>query len=377
MKKHILIVDNNFLNLKLLEKFLEGLYKITLMNSGIEAIKFLINNKVDLILVDINMPNMNGYETVKKIKGNVNLKDIPVIFLTSKVNYEIEVKIIELGAVDFIRKPFVKQMLINKVKLYLELESCRQNLDEKINEKIEIIKRLQDVIIISLAELVECRDENTGGHVKRTAKYVKILTEALLEEKVYEDILTKEYAYDLIKSAPLHDIGKIGINDATLFKNGSLDDEEFEFMKQHTTLGALALQKMIEESNGESFLYIAKDMAKYHHEKWDGTGYPIGLKGEEIPLCARIMAIGDVYDALTTKRPYKKAFSHEKSIKIILEGKGSSFDPKIIEVFEKINYKSQGIILISVPFECSIILFIIDPLKNVVNLFLLLCPKTI
>ena len=339
MKKHILIVDNNFLNLKLLEKFLEGLYKITLMNSGIEAIKFLINNKVDLILVDINMPNMNGYETVKKIKGNVNLKDIPVIFLTSKVNYEIEVKIIELGAVDFIRKPFVKQMLINKVKLYLELESCRQNLDEKINEKIEIIKRLQDVIIISLAELVECRDENTGGHVKRTAKYVKILTEALLEEKVYEDILTKEYAYDLIKSAPLHDIGKIGINDATVFKNGSLDDEEFEFMKQHTTLGALALQKMIEESNGESFLYIAKDMAKYHHEKWDGTGYPIGLKGEEIPLCARIMAIGDVYDALTTKRPYKKAFSHEKSIKIILEGKGSSFDPKIIEVFEKINYK--------------------------------------
>ncbi|WP_288480907.1 HD domain-containing phosphohydrolase [uncultured Clostridium sp.] len=332
MKKHILIVDNNILNLKLLENFLEGLYKITLMNSGIEAIKFLINNKVDLILVDINMPNMNGYETVKKIKGNVNLKDIPVIFLTSKVNYEIEAKIIELGAVDFIRKPFVKQMLINKIKIYLEVESCRKNLDEKIN-------RLQDVIIISLAELVECRDENTGGHVKRTAKYVKILTEALLEEKVYENILTKEYAYDLIKSAPLHDIGKIGISDATLLKNGSLDDEEFEFMKQHTTLGALALQKMIDESNGESFLYLAKDMAKYHHEKWDGTGYPDRLKGEEIPLCARIMAIGDVYDALTTKRPYKKAFSHDESIKIILKGKGSSFDPKIIKVFEKISYK--------------------------------------
>lgn len=339
MRKHILIVDNNLLNLKLAENILKDFYKVTSITSGYDAIKFLNNNKVDLILLDINMPYMNGYETIEKIKKNSELKNIPVILLTPQLNSEVEIKGIKLGAVCFIIKPFVPQMILNKAKFFLEIEKYRHELEDKVNEKIKIIKSLQDVIIISLAELVECRDENTGGHVKRTAKYVKILTEALIEEKIYEDVLTPEYSYDLIKSAPLHDIGKIGIDDATLFKTSSLDKEEFEFMKEHSNLGALALQKMIDESNGESFLYIAKDMAKHHHEKWDGTGYPDGLKGEEIPLCARIMAIGDIYDALTTKRPYKEAFSHEKSVEIILEGTGSSFDPKIIEVFEKISYK--------------------------------------
>lgn len=195
--------------------------------------------------------------------------------------------------------------------------------------------------MLSLAELVECRDENTGGHVKRTAEYVKLLCEEILEEGLYRDILTPEYVKDIVRSAPLHDIGKIGINDATLLKAGSLDEDEFEYMKKHAELGGRTLQNMIDETNGESFLYTAKEMANYHHEKWDGTGYPEGLKGEDIPISARIMAIADVYDALTTKRPYKQPLSHDTAVKIILDGKGKIFDPSIIDVFERIHYKFQ------------------------------------
>lgn len=230
--------------------------------------------------------------------------------------------------------------MLSRIKIHLEVKSYREELEEKVLEKTEIIERLQDVMILSLGELVECRDENTGGHVKRTAKYVEVLTNELMERGIF-DILTSEYARDLIRSAPLHDVGKIGINDATLLKASSLDEDEFEYMKEHTNLGANTLQKMIDGTNGESFLYVAKDIAQYHHEKWDGTGYPMGLVGEEIPLCARIMAICDVYDALTTKRPYKDPFTHEKAINIIVNGKGTSFDPKIVEILENIDYKFE------------------------------------
>lgn len=225
--------------------------------------------------------------------------------------------------------------------MHLELSEYRTQLEEKIYEKTQMIENLQDVMMLSLAELVECRDENTGGHVKRTAEYVRILANELVEAGVYSDILTPEYVKDIIKSAPLHDIGKIGINDATLLKMGSLDEDEFEYMKKHVELGAISLQKMINETDKESFLYTARDMAHYHHEKWDGTGYPSGLKGEEIPISARIMAIADVYDALTTKRPYKEPFSHEDTVNIIIEGREKGFDPNIIDVFKEISYKFE------------------------------------
>lgn len=339
MKKHVLVIDDNITNLKIAEKTLKDFYKVTLLVSAAQTFKFLEKNKPDLILLDINMPNIDGYETIKKIKENTDLVNIPVIFLTAQIDDESEVKGIELGAVDFIRKPFVPQSMLSRIKLHLEVKGYKEELEGMVREKTEMIEHLQDVMILSLAELVECRDENTGGHVKRTAKYVEILTEALIEENTYEEILTPEYANDLIRSAPLHDIGKIGINDATLLKAGSLDQDEFEFMKQHTTLGVKALQKMIDETNSESFLYIAKDMAHYHHEKWNGRGYPAGLVGEEIPVCARIMAIGDVYDALTTKRPYKEPFTHEEAIEVIISGKGTSFDPKIVDVFERVHNK--------------------------------------
>lgn len=341
MKRHILIVEDNITNLKAAEKILKPYYRVTLLISGAQTLKFLKRDKPDLILLGIDMINMDGYETINAIRQYSEFKEIPIIITSDIINAQVEMNFIESGAVDFLRKPFVTGLMINRIKLHLDSMNYKEELELKVAEKTEIIERLQDVMILSLAELVECRDENTGGHVKRTATYVEILTVGMMERGVYIDILTEEYAQDMIRSAPLHDVGKIGINDATLLKNGSLDQDEFEYMKEHTTLGAKALQKMIDETSDESFLYIAKDIAYYHHEKWDGKGYPKGLKGEEIPLCARIMAIGDVYDALTTARSYKKAFSHEEAVEIILFGKGTNFDPIIVDVFESIHSKFE------------------------------------
>ena len=341
MRKHILVVDSNIEDLIIINNTLKKLYEVTLLDVEEKLLEVLQYNKIDLILIDLNISKGNNYETIKKIKEDKNINSIPIIFLSGEMDNKNEVKGMELGAVDFIRKPLVAKILLNRISVHLEVKSYREELEEKVEEKTRMIENLQDVIILSLAELVECRDIHTGGHVKRTAKYVEILTKGILERKVYNDILTPLYVHNMIRSAPLHDVGKIGINDATLLKAGSLDEDEFEFMKQHTSVGAKALQKIIDETNGENFLYIAKDMAHYHHEKWDGTGYPQGLKGEEIPLCARIMAIGDVYDALTTSRPYKKPFTHEKAVKLILLGKGTNFDPKLIEVFEEISYKFE------------------------------------
>ena len=339
--KHVLVIDNNVTNLKFAEKILKPYYKVSLLISGAQTLKFISKDKPDLILLDINMPDMDGYETLTKIRENPKFKNIPVMFLTTLSHSESELRGIELGAVDVIIKPFTPQIMLNRVKMHLEFSEYKNDLENKVNEKTEMIEYLQDVMMLSFAELVEFRDENTGGHVKRTAEYVKILTEEIVESGLYNDILTPEYISDIVRSAPLHDVGKIGINDATLLKVGALDDEEFEYMKNHTELGGQTLQKMINETSGESFLHIAKDMAHYHHERWDGSGYPCGLKGEEIPISARIMAVADVYDALTTKRPYKEAFEHEVALKIIIDGKGKSFDPKIIDIFEEIHYKFQ------------------------------------
>lgn len=339
--KHIVIVEDDVSNLKFLEKILKPYYKLNLLISGAQALRFLEKNIPDLILLDINMPDMDGYETLSRIKKDNKLDNIPVILISELDNINDDFRGFELGAVDIVSK-HIPQLIINRVKLHLEITEYKNDLEEKVREKTELVEHLQDVMMLAIAELVECRDENTGGHIKRTANYMKILLDEIVKSGLYSDILTSDYVRDIIRSAPLHDVGKIGINDATLLKAGRLDDAEFEYMKNHAELGGQTIQRMINETNVESFLYIAKDMAHYHHEKWDGSGYPRGLKGGEIPISARIMAIVDVYDALTTKRPYKEALSHEKALEIILEGKGKSFDPKIIEIFEKIHHKFKS-----------------------------------
>lgn len=341
--EHILIVDDNITNLKLAEQVLRPSYKVTLLTSAIQTMKFLMRNTPDLILLDIKMPGMNGFETLSTIKSIPRLRKIPVIFLTALNDQKNEIKCLKLGAVDFIAKPFVPELMLSRIKLHLELSSYRKNLEGLVNEKTRTIENLQDTMVIGLAELVECRDGETGGHIKRTAKYLEILVKSMEEQRLYSDILTSDYVHNMIRSAPLHDIGKIGISDNVLLKQGSFDEAEREYMQQHTILGGRALQKVINSTDGESFLYVAKDMALCHHEKWDGTGYPYGLYKEQIPLCARIMAIADVYDALTSKRPYKKPFTHEKAVQIILEGKGTQFDPDIVDIFKTIAYKFDKI----------------------------------
>ncbi|MDF2614568.1 MAG: rpfG3 [Clostridia bacterium] len=343
MPKHILVVDDNVVNLKLAEQTLKPLYKVTLLISGTQALKFLSKTKPNLILLDINMPEMDGYEIFKKIKENPETSKIPIIFLTAQTDSESELHGLYLGAVDFIAKPFISEIMLSRIKMHLELEEYHQSLEALVEEKTQMIEKLQDVIVISLAELVECRDGETGGHVKRTAKYLQALVEAMDENNVYRDVLSKQYIKDILRAAPLHDIGKIGISDDTLLKQSSLDEEEFEYMKKHTTLGGKTLQKAIDEAGNESFLYIARDMALSHHEKWDGSGYPRGLKQEEIPLCGRIMAVADVYDALISRRSYKQPFTYEAAAEMIIKGKGLQFDPCVVEVFEKVRDKFERI----------------------------------
>jgi putative two-component system response regulator len=341
--EHILIVDDNVTNLKFAEQALKSHYKVTLLTSGTQTMKFLLKNTPDLILLDIKIPDINGYEVFSQIKAIDNLNKIPIIFLTSLNDVESELKCLKLGALDFIEKPFVPELMLSRIKIHLELASYRKNLEFLVCEKTETIENLQDSMVVGLAELVECRDGDTGGHIKRTAKYLEILIYAMAEARIYSDILTKEYIHNCIRSAPLHDIGKIGIFDDILLKRGTFDESEHDYMKQHTTLGGMALQKVIDSTAGESFLWIAKDMALCHHEKWDGTGYPYGLSEYDIPLCARIMAIADVYDALTSKRHYKKSYLHSKVVEMISNDAGTHFDPCIVDIFKSVSDKFSAI----------------------------------
>lgn len=341
--EHILIVDDNATSLKLAEQVLKPYYKVTLLTSSIQTMKFLLENTPDLILLDIKSPDVNGYEILNIIKSIDRLSKVPVIFLTTLNDVDSELKYLRMGALDFIGKPFLPELMLSRVKVHLELANYRKNLELLVREKTKTIENLQDSMVVGLAELVECRDGETGGHIKRTAKYLEILVDAMVESGVYSNILTKDYIHNIIRSASLHDIGKIGISDNILLKQGSFDKDELDYMKQHTILGGLALQKVIDAANGESFLYIARDMALCHHEKWDGTGYPSGLSKDSIPLCARIMSIADVYDALTSKRPYKEPFAHSKALEIILDGRGTQFEPCIVDVFKSVNHKFREI----------------------------------
>ena len=342
-KYHILVIDDNVTNLKFAEVALKPEYKVTSLISGEQALKFLTRNIPDLILLDINMPGMDGFETIKAIKSDKRTMDIPVIFLTALSESESEITGLKLGAADFISKPFVPEVMLRRVAVQIELKNHRRNLEKVVHEKTKMVEKLQDVIVTSITDLVEFRDKITGGHAKRTAKYLSIFVEHLKDNPLFADIFTDEYITNILRAAPLHDVGKIGINDNILTKNGSLDDAEFEYMKLHTALGGLAFEKALDEIPDNEFLKVARDMALYHHERWDGEGYPFKLSGEKIPFCARLMAIADVYDAITTKRPYKEPYSHEEALAILSERKGTHFQPELIEAFIECNedFKAQ------------------------------------
>ena len=335
MKKTILMIDDVKLNLATARAVLQDEYTLYEALSAKEGFEILEDMIPDLILLDIVMPEMDGYEMIQKLKASRRLRKIPVIFLTAETDPKSEVKGFDLGAVDFIVKPFVDVVMKRRIATQIELSAYQQSLEELVEQKVEENEKLQHMLSAGFAELVESRDGVTGGHVKNTSIYFEAFVRYLRDVPKYKEDVTDDFIKLSIRSAPLHDIGKIGIDDIVLRKETSLEKGEMDYMKTHSELGGATFHKIRKIFIENEFLKIAEHMALYHHERWDGQGYPMGLKGEDIPLEARIMSIVDVYDALTSKRPYKEPFSHEKACAIIVAGRGTQFDPDLVDEFIK------------------------------------------
>ena len=336
----IFLVDDNIVNLNMGKNALQHKYTVITIPSGEKLFTALKKLKPDLILLDIEMPGMSGYDTIKGLKINPDTANIPVIFLTVKSANEDELLGLQLGAVDYITKPFSQPILLKRVELHLLLQAQTDmireysgNLIGIVNERTDDISALQNAVIMWAAEVIEFRDSETGQHVERVQKYLKILLDAMMEMDTYiEEVLTWDNDA-FLKSALLHDVGKIKIRDDVLLKTARLTDDELLNMKLHSLYGKNLLENLQNRVPNQTFLEYAKVLAHRHHERWDGSGYPDGLKEEEIPLQARMMAIADVYDALVSERPYKKALSHEEAMRIIAEGRGTQFDPNLSDLF--------------------------------------------
>ncbi|MDR1164405.1 MAG: response regulator [Deltaproteobacteria bacterium] len=352
---NILVVDDSLTNLKSAKLALNDLGNVFTAPSAAKMFALLDSVIPDLILLDINMPEMSGLEAIALLKKDPRTLDVPVIFLTSRTDSGSELQGLHLGAVDYIGKPFDSHLLKMRVEIHLvmrnqrralesqslELRKFNDNLQEMVREETEKVVRLQGAIFHAVVDLVESRDDITGGHISRTMKWLKHLVDGLLERGLYREEIQEWNLSVFLQSSTLHDVGKISISDAILKKPGKLTEEEFAAMKLHTTFGAEIIDKIKASlpEKDSSFLYHARVLALTHHEKWDGTGYPQNLAGENIPLQGRLMAISDVYDALVSKRPYKEPFSHEEATRIIVDGAGKHFDPTLVKVFESVASK--------------------------------------
>ncbi|WP_199534719.1 response regulator [Rhodoferax lacus] len=341
-KPTILVVDDTPENLSLMMELLKDAYTVQLANSGERALKLAARvPHPDLILLDIMMPAMDGYEVCQRLKSYPPTRDIPVVFLTAKAEVADEKKGLEAGGVDYITKPISAPIVLARIKIHLALKAHADFLRDKsdfleaeVSKRTREVLAIQDVTIMVLASLAETRDSDTGNHITRTQLYVKALAQHLAAHPKFSSLLTDAYIQMLYKSAPLHDIGKVGIPDRILLKPGRLDAQEFEIMKTHTTLGRDAIEHAEKRLGIQvGFLSMAKDIALSHQEKWDGSGYPQGLAGESIPLPARLMAVADVYDALISRRVYKQGMPHEKAAAIIQKGRGTHFDPDLVDAF--------------------------------------------
>jgi len=339
MPKTIFVVDDNSTNLAIAEEALENQYLVITLSSAEKLFTVLGKITPDLILLDVDMPDMDGYETMEHLKASDIYGEIPVIFLTAMSDTEDEAKGIELGAVDFIVKPFSKQVLLNRIRNHLNFDDLIRERTELLRQRTEQLVRLQNSVVFTLADVVENRDKNTGGHIDRTTEYIRILAEVMLGCGLYIDEMRGWDFDSIVSSARLHDLGKIAIPDSILNKPDRLTDEEFSVIKTHPIAGQRIIDHMEEKAGELDFLYNAKLFAVYHHEKWDGSGYPYGLKENDIPLQGRIMALVDVYDALTSKRPYKKAFESEEALGIMAKDAGTHFDPNIADIFFGIKNK--------------------------------------
>ncbi|MDP3540488.1 MAG: two-component system response regulator [Azonexus sp.] len=338
----ILIVDDTPENLSVLGELLQPAYRVRAANSGRRALQIAQNKPTpDLILLDVMMPEMDGYAVLSHLRATAATKHIPVIFVTAMDGTEDEEHGLDCGAVDYITKPIRPAIVMARVRTQLELKRARDILrDQNSYLEAEVTRRMsenqliQQVSIHALARLAETRDPETGNHLRRTQEYVRTLAMGLKDHPRFADYLDSRTIDDLAKSAPLHDIGKVGIPDHILLKPDKLTPEEWVIMKTHAALGSHAIDQA--EADAEKpveFLTIAKEIAHFHHEKWDGSGYPDGRIGDAIPISARLMALADVFDALISKRCYKAAFTFESASQIIVEGSGKHFDPDVVATF--------------------------------------------
>jgi putative two-component system response regulator len=338
----ILIVDDTPDNIALMSGLLKDAYRVKAATNGPRAIAIAQSQPhPELILLDIMMPGMDGYEVCRQLKADPATSGIPIIFLTAKSTPEDEQRGLSLGAVDYITKPISPAIVLARINTQLALKAASdflrdQNafLQREVEKRTQETKAIQDVTILVMASLAETRDIETGNHIRRTQHYMRALATRLQTHPRFRAFLTDANIEALYKSAPLHDIGKVGIPDKILLKPGKLTPEEFEIMKSHTTLGRDAIEHA-EQTLGANvdFLRIAKEIALSHQEKWDGSGYPEGLSGDAIPISARLMAVADVYDALISRRVYKEPMPHEDAVRTIIDGKGTHFDPDIVEAF--------------------------------------------
>ncbi|MFZ3003037.1 MAG: two-component system response regulator [Undibacterium umbellatum] len=351
-KQVILIVDDTPDNISLLSGLLKDQYKIKIATNGLKALQIASSLPgPDLILLDVMMPEMDGYETCRRLKADIATSDIPIIFLTAKSQVQDEEMGLRLGAVDYISKPISPPIVLARVATQLNLVRARhllqdqnKHLESLVQDRTRKLAKMQDAIIMAMASLAETRDNETGNHIRRTQNYVAALARKLKGHARFSNDLTDENIDLLYKSAPLHDIGKVGIPDNILLKPDKLTSEEFEVMKLHTVYGRetiISVEKYLGESN--EFLRFAREITYSHQEKWDGSGYPENLAGDAIPLSARLMAVADVYDALISRRVYKPAFSHEEAIGIMRKGHGTHFDPDVLDAFLEITEEFRQI----------------------------------
>lgn len=353
---NILVVDDNPLNVEAISRRLErdGFHTFN-AESGVQAFSILENSVIDLILLDVMMPEMDGYEVLERLKQSDEWQHIPVVMVSAMVDQDSVVRCIEAGADDYLTKPVNSVLLmarvnnaLNKKRLYdrdkqyrVELESYNQLLEHKVELQVKEITSAQMAMIFATSKLAESKDPETGAHLERLRIFCKVLSEHLAQDDRFKEIVTPKFSEAIFAASPLHDIGKVGIPDSVLLKPGKLSANEWEIMRSHTIIGANTLRAVMEKHPGNVFIRMGIEIAESHHEKWDGSGYPYGLRGEAIPLAARILSLADVYDALTSVRCYKDAFSHEKSREIIIEGADKHFDPQIVEAF--LNCEDQFI----------------------------------
>lgn len=336
-RQTVLIVDDTPENIDVLNGILKQNYRIKVALNGQKALELAGKPGAlpDLILLDIMMPGMDGYEVCRSLKSSSLTRTIPVIFISALGKIGDETKGFEVGAVDYISKPISPPIVLARVKTHLALYDQNRTLEERVRERTRELLLTQDVTIMSLAALVELRDSETGTHILRTQQFMRLLANRLKDHPRFCDFLTPDIIEVLCKSTPLHDIGKVAVPDAILRKPGPLSTEEYEEMKRHTVYGRNAILQA-EQALGKaenSFLHMAREIAYSHHEKWNGKGYPEGLAGDAIPVPGRLMAVVDVYDALTSRRIYKEAITHEEAVDIIQSERGRHFDPDIVDAF--------------------------------------------